>query len=104
MKRPEMIPFRWRSSIHERDNTALRIARAYVKLWCIPENSPEASLLIVSIGDPHDLGPEFNFDAVPLFWLSCSIAARKRLSMALVATGSETLCLYSMILSHRHVT
>jgi hypothetical protein len=52
--------------------TALRIARAYVKLWCIPENSPEASLLIVSIGSCEIRmirGPEFNFDAVPLFWL-----------------------------------
>ena len=50
----------------------LRIARAYVKLWCIPENIPEASLLIVSIGNCEIRmfrGPEFNFDAVPLFWL-----------------------------------
>ena len=52
--------------------TALRIARAYVKLWCIPGNSPEASRLIVSIGSCEIRmirGPEFNFDAVSLFWL-----------------------------------
>ena len=46
--------------------TALRIARAYVKLWSIPENSPEASLFARSA---MIRGPEFNFDAVTLFWL-----------------------------------
>ena len=50
----------------------LRIARAYVKLWCIPEKSPEASLLIASIGS-YEIrmfrGPEFHLDGVPLFWL-----------------------------------
>ena len=50
----------------------LRIARACVKLWCIPEESPEASVLIVSIGSCEIRmfrGPQFNFDSVPLFWL-----------------------------------
>jgi len=52
--------------------TALRIARAYVKLWCIPEESSKASLLIASIGS-YEIrmfrGPEFDFDGTPLFWL-----------------------------------
>ena len=50
----------------------LRIARAYVKLWCIPEESPEASVLIVSIGNREIRmfrGPQFDFDGMPLFWL-----------------------------------
>ena len=50
----------------------LRIARAYVKLWCIPEESPEASLSLASIGSCEIRmfrGPEVDFDGVPLFWL-----------------------------------
>ena len=50
----------------------LRIARAYVKLWCIPEESPEASVLLASIGSCEIRmfrGPEVDFDGVPLFWL-----------------------------------
>ena len=50
----------------------LRIARAYVKLWCIPEGSSKASLLIASIGS-YEIrmlrGPEFDLDGTPLFWL-----------------------------------
>ena len=50
----------------------LRIARACVKLWCIPEESSKASLLIASIGR-YEIrmfrGPEFDFDGTPLFWL-----------------------------------
>ena len=67
MKRPEMIPFRRRSSIYERDTYRApycKSPRAYVKLWCIPENSPEASLLIVSIGSceiRHDSGAGVQF-------------------------------------------
>jgi len=50
----------------------LRIARAYVKLWCIPEESPETSLSLASIGSCEIRmfrGPEVDFDGVPLFWL-----------------------------------
>ena len=50
----------------------LRIARAYVKLWCIPEESPEASLSLASIGSCEIRmfrGPEVDLDGVPLFWL-----------------------------------
>ena len=50
----------------------LRIARACVKLWCIPEESSKASLLIASIGS-YEIrmlrGPEFDFGGAPLFWL-----------------------------------
>jgi hypothetical protein len=50
----------------------LRIARAYVKLWCIPEESSEASVLLASIGS-YEIrmfrGPEVDFDGLPLFWL-----------------------------------
>ena len=50
----------------------LRIARAYVKLWCIPEESSEASVSLASIGSCEIRmfrGPEVDFDGVPLFWL-----------------------------------
>jgi hypothetical protein len=56
----------------ERTLTELKIARAYVKLSSIPEDSPEASVLFASIGscEIHMLrGPEVYLDGVPLFWL-----------------------------------
>ena len=56
----------------ERTLTELRIARAYVKLSCIPENSSETSVSLVSIGSCEIRmfqGPEVDFDGVPLFWL-----------------------------------
>ena len=49
----------------------LRIARAYVKLRCIPEG-PEASLSLASIGRCEIRmfrGPEVDLDGLPLFWL-----------------------------------
>ena len=49
-----------------------RIARAYVRLCSIPEDSPEASVSLASIGS-HEIrmlrSPEVDLDGVPLFWL-----------------------------------
>jgi hypothetical protein len=56
----------------ERTLTELRISRAYVKLSCIPENSSETSVSLVSIGSCEIRmfrGPEVDFDGGPLFWL-----------------------------------
>jgi hypothetical protein len=50
--------------------TELKIARAYVKLSSIPEDSPEASVLLASIGSCEIRmlrGPEVYLDGVPLF-------------------------------------
>jgi len=56
----------------ERTLTELRIARAYVRLCSIPEDSPEASVSLASIGS-HEIrmlrSPEVDLDGVPLFWL-----------------------------------
>ena len=53
----------------ERTLAELRIARAYVRL---PEDSPEASVSLDSIGS-HEIrmlrSPEVDLDRVPLFWL-----------------------------------
>ena len=52
--------------------TELRIARAYVSLCSIPEDSPEASVSLASIGS-HEIrmlaGPAVDLDSAPLFWL-----------------------------------
>ena len=52
--------------------TELRIARAYVRLCSIPEDSPEASVSLASIGS-HEIrmlaGPAVDLDSAPLFWL-----------------------------------
>jgi hypothetical protein len=56
----------------EKTLTELRIARAYVRLCSIPEDSPEASVSLASIGS-HEIrmlrSPEVDLDGVPLFWL-----------------------------------
>ena len=51
--------------------TELRIARAYVKLSCIPEHSSEASVSFVSSGnyEIRMLRRPDDFDGAPLFWL-----------------------------------
>ena len=53
--------------------TELKIAQAYVRLSSIPEDSPEASVLLASIGKCEirmvrwpQVAP---LDSVPLFWL-----------------------------------
>ena len=90
----------------ERTLTELRIARAYVRLSSIPENSPEASVSLASIGS-YEIrmfrGRRSILMACHCFGWSCSITARKRLSTAAVATGSKTLCLYSTISSRRQI-
>ena len=52
--------------------TELRIGRAYVKLCSIPEDSPEASVSLASIGR-HEIrmlaGPAVGVDSAPPFWL-----------------------------------
>ena len=56
----------------EKTPTELRIARAYVRLCSIPEDSPEASVSLASIGS-HEIrmlrGTKVDLDGVPLFWL-----------------------------------
>jgi hypothetical protein len=50
----------------------LRIARAYVKLLCIPEGSPETSVSIACIGNCEIRifeGSRVTSDVMPLFWL-----------------------------------
>ena len=53
-------------------STELRIARAYVRLCSISEDSPEASVSLASIGS-HEIrmlaGPAVGLDSAPLFWL-----------------------------------
>jgi hypothetical protein len=59
----------------------LRIARAYVRLSSIPEDSPEASVSLASIGNWEIRmfrGPEVDFDGVPLFWLELFDHSTKR--------------------------
>ena len=56
----------------ERTLAELRIARAYVRLCAIPEDSPEASVSLDLIGS-HEIrmlrSSEVDLDGVPLFWL-----------------------------------
>ncbi len=50
----------------------LRIARAYVKLLCIPEGSSETSVSLTCIGNCEIRifeGPQVTSDGTPLFWL-----------------------------------
>ena len=52
--------------------TELRIARAYVKLSSVPEDSSQASVSLAWIGNCEIRmfrGPEAHLDGVPLFWL-----------------------------------
>ena len=52
--------------------TELRIARAYVSLCSIPEDSSKGSVSLASIGS-HEIrmlaDPAVNLDNAPLFWL-----------------------------------
>ena len=52
--------------------TELRISKAYARLCAIPEDSPEASVLLASIGS-HEIrmlaSPAVDLDNAPLFWL-----------------------------------
>jgi hypothetical protein len=52
--------------------TELRIAKAYLRLCAIPEDSPEASVSLASISG-HEIrmlaGPAVDLDSAPLFWL-----------------------------------
>jgi hypothetical protein len=60
------------SNTSDKALTELRIARAYVKLSCIPEDRSGAWVSLTSIGD-FDIrmsrGPDADFDGMPLFWL-----------------------------------
>ena len=50
----------------------LRIARAYVKLSCIPEHCSEASVSLASIGSCEIRmfrGLQADLEGIPLFWL-----------------------------------
>jgi hypothetical protein len=60
------------NSMSETTLAELRIARAYVKLSCIPEDSSEASVSLASVGNCEIRMfrvPEVDFDGMPLFWL-----------------------------------
>ena len=52
--------------------TELRIARAYVRLSCFPENNPQALVSLACVGS-YEIrmvrGPEIDADGIPLFWL-----------------------------------
>lgn len=60
------------SRISDKMLRELRIARAYVKLLCIPEDSSEKSVSLACIGN-CDIrifeGAQVTSDGVPLFWL-----------------------------------
>jgi hypothetical protein len=60
------------SRISDKTLSELRIARAYVKLLCIPEGSSEASVSLAWIGNWEIRifeGSQADFDGMPLFWL-----------------------------------
>jgi hypothetical protein len=60
------------SSTSETTLIELRIARAYVKLSCIPEDGSEASVSLARIGDCEIRMlrvREPDLDGTPLFWL-----------------------------------
>ena len=56
----------------ERTLAELRIARAYIRLSSLPEDSPEASVSLASIGS-YEIrmfrDPKADVDGAPLFWL-----------------------------------
>ncbi len=56
----------------DRTLTELRLSRAYIRLCVIPEDSPEVSVSLASIGN-HEIrmlgGPAINLASAPLFWL-----------------------------------
>jgi hypothetical protein len=60
------------SSTSYRPFSDLRMASAYVKLSCIPEDNSEALVSLALIGN-YEIrmfrGPEADFDRAPLFWL-----------------------------------
>jgi hypothetical protein len=60
------------SDTPHRTFTELRIARAYVKLSCIPEHCSEASVSLASIGSCEIRmfrGQQADSEGMPLFWL-----------------------------------
>ena len=60
------------SRISDKTLSKLRIARAYVKLLCIPEGSSEASVSLAWIGNWEIRifeGSQADSDGTPLFWL-----------------------------------
>jgi hypothetical protein len=60
------------SRISDKMLSKLRIARAYVKLLCIPQGSSETSVSLACIGNCEIRifeGPQVTWDGMPLFWL-----------------------------------
>ena len=60
------------SRMTDKTFSELRIARAYVKLLCIPEGSSEASVSLAWIGNCEIRifeGSQANSDGMQLFWL-----------------------------------
>lgn len=60
------------SRLSDKTLNELRIARAYVKLLCIPEGTSEASISLAWIGSCEIRifeGSQADSDGMPLFWL-----------------------------------
>lgn len=70
MKRPEMIPFRWRSSIYERDTYRAPNCKS-LRQTLVHSGEQSRSVALDRIDWEIRMipGVEFNFDAGPLFWL-----------------------------------
>jgi hypothetical protein len=69
------------SNTPDRTFTELRIARAYVRLSCIPEHCSEASVSLASIGNCEIRmfrGREADLEGMPLFWLELFDHSTKR--------------------------
>ena len=90
----------------DRTLTEPQIARAYIKLSYIPDDSSEALVSLASIKD-YEIrmfrGPAVDVDGVPLFWLELFDHSTKRRATASVATRSKRPQLYSTISCRRHV-
>jgi hypothetical protein len=60
------------SNISDKTISELRIAQAYVKLLCIPEGSPKASVTLAQIGNCEIrifVGSQACSGGMPLFWM-----------------------------------
>ena len=77
------------NSMSETTLAELRIARAYVKLSRIPEDSSEASVSLASVGNCEirmfRVPNRLILMACPWFWLELFYHSRKLLSIASVA-------------------
>jgi hypothetical protein len=85
----------------------LRIAGAYVKLLCIPDDRSEKSISLARIGSCEIRifeGSQVASDGMRLFWLELFDTPRNNRSTVSVATRSKTPWSSSKTLSHRQIT